>query len=129
MRGEVHMALVGSTASAYLTCLTAVMTVVAGLPHYVCRCPNGDIKSYCLGVGCGGQTCCLPSVRQTDRRASLGSPVERTETAGCCCHHVEPSGEPPEGQSLGIGAGCCVRTPAPAAVFATARVQAVPDES
>jgi hypothetical protein len=29
--------------------LTAAMTLVAGFPHFECRCPAGQFKPFCLG--------------------------------------------------------------------------------
>lgn len=72
--------------------LTASMTVVAGMPHFLCVCPDGSIKPFCSGpttspnssaTCCCGGTCC-------------------SDTSQCCCRgdccqankdHVTP-GEP-----------------------------------
>jgi hypothetical protein len=43
------------------------MTLVAGTPHFVCRCPNGDVKPFCLGP-------------------SLATTGESSQTVKCCCN-------------------------------------------
>lgn len=44
---------------------TAASTLLASVPHFVCRCPDGSIKHFCFGTGpgetsscCTGQSCC-----------------------------------------------------------------------
>lgn len=59
---------------------TAAMTLVAGTPHFVCRCANGAIKPFCLGLvspatgsccgGCPGKAC----------------DAGNTSKPSCCCH-------------------------------------------
>ena len=70
--------------------LTAVAVLTAGLPYGRCRCPNGNIKLFCLGLTsqsccCGGdccsgaaapsapKACCCQGRHETDRHAQVGS--------------------------------------------------------
>jgi hypothetical protein len=100
--------------SAACVWLTAVMTVIAGLPHFECRCPGGRLKPFCLGTPshthacccCGGGPCCCRSA------AVAGPAAEEPAGPSCCARIDEPSapqqvsaGRPPSVQPKG-----CVRT-------------------
>jgi hypothetical protein len=70
------MSHIGSRIMVGLVCGAALMTPVSGMPHFCCRCPNGRVKSFCLGLSfkstgccCGGGSCCS------------GSPTAKS----CCC--------------------------------------------
>jgi hypothetical protein len=102
-----------------LTCLAAILTLIAGAPHFECHCPGGQVKPICFGTAapshcCGGGACC---------RGMSGR--------GCCCRHQaahprcasqapcrgrdEPSRHPlgsPRDECLAQGRGC-VKTLAP----------------
>lgn len=94
--------------------LTAVMTLIGGLPHFDCRCPDGHLKQFCLAVAakrtgcccgggcCGGQGngCCGVKPNAGPKRPAVPS----------CCEHQssETTARSPvgvDGQAPG-----CVRT-------------------
>ena len=63
------MRTIGRTALTGLVWLTAAMTLVAGLPHFDCRCPSGQVKPFCLataskktGCCCGGACCTIDEI-------------------------------------------------------------------
>jgi hypothetical protein len=79
-----------------LACLAAILTPASGVSHFVCRCPNGHGKSFCLnttaensggcccGGGCcsragGGKRCCC-SRGKTARRARHDGGANRCRT-------------------------------------------------
>jgi len=68
--------------------LTAAMTLVAGFPHFECRCPDGHFKPFCLGFcsatsGCCGESCCRVHGSAVARRQPVA------EHKPCCCCHQE----------------------------------------
>lgn len=56
------------------TLVTAAMTLVAAMPHFECRCPDGYLKPFCFGCVSRASGCCCA-------RAEGSS----TESAKCCC--------------------------------------------
>jgi len=69
--------------------LTAIMTLVAGTPHFSCLCPDGHRKAFCprtfakaSGCCCGGACCRQGGCCQAGPRP----PAEAT-AAKSCCHH------------------------------------------
>ena len=79
-----------------LSWLTAVMTLVAGFPHFQCQCPNGSIKPFCFGVFCSSTGCCCnvcsggpKGYCRTGKGAVLGK-----GRAACCCRHTSSSSVP-----------------------------------
>jgi hypothetical protein len=81
----------GRTIWAGFSWLTAVMTLVTGLPHFQCQCPNGSIKPYCFGVFCSSTGCCCNNVCsggpkgfcRNGRGAAQGK-----GRAACCCRNT-----------------------------------------
>jgi len=74
------MALLYKTALAGQVWVTAIMTLIAGIPQFSCICSNGSTKSICVSVAmdssgccCGGGNCCSPS----------------QDAGGCCCKPVK----------------------------------------
>ncbi len=69
--------------------LTAVATLIAGTPHFVCRCPNGKLKPFCLGLsfattgkdGKASHCCCNGTCCSADG-------------AGCKCGKTQAYGSP-----------------------------------
>lgn len=57
-----------------LVWLTAIMTLIAGLPHVDCHCPNGRVKPFCLGFVSGCSSCCC-----------RGSCCSSVPGGSCCC--------------------------------------------
>lgn len=76
--------------------LTAIMTLVAGAPHLVCRCPNGRIKPSCLSVFTAKSTCCERSCcSPLPAEANASPPAAAVKQTCCCCetNQEKPSGE------------------------------------
>lgn len=66
--------------------LTALMTLVTGLPHFDCLCPDGHHKPFCFGfcfqsTGCCVSGCCVRSEKSSPK-------ADATET--CCSCHCKP---------------------------------------
>jgi hypothetical protein len=111
-----------SIALCLLTWLTAAMMLVAGTPHYSCRCPSGAIKPFCLGISfarakdaqqtanccCNGR--CCPS---QGTKSCVSSAREPKSCCGCCGDRgSKPTrGRPDAGGQ--VNGACCIRTLAP----------------
>lgn len=108
-----------------LTWLVLLLTPLTGVPHFVCRCPNGRVKPYCLGCVskttgcCCGCSCC--------RRSS--------DAKRCCCHAGGasstqcPSAEPSPDSHCSAGRSGCTKTLAEQAVFTPRGEQTARDVS
>jgi hypothetical protein len=87
--------------------LTAVMTLIAGLPHFDCRCPDGRLKRYCLslffknGCCCNGACCLVP--RKTP--PALGKKAEKACCPCCNARRPLPGDAPPRWGNVRT-AGC-----------------------
>lgn len=106
------MKLVVCAFQAGFVCLTAVTTLIAGLPHYDCICPNGDHKPFCLsrpvqrnGCCCGG-ACCSSS--PGGKCCCQGSDWGVNTKKGCC-QDKQPSLKEPRSGSA-VGSLCCQKT-------------------
>src|SRR5438132_246346 len=103
--------------------LTALATLVAGIPHFACRCPDGHVKPICIGTlfatsgCCCGGTCCSSSERGACcRRAPGRMAAEQLHAKSCCQHQVrQTNGEPAKQRE--VGPRGCTRTVAPAEVL------------
>jgi hypothetical protein len=100
------MAYLRRTALVTLVWLTAASTLLAGLPHFDCVCPNGRRKPVCFNVTdkntgcCCGGSCCAP-----DGKAGEGA-VQGEERGGCCCRgdqDARPNGLRPARNETGGG--------------------------
>jgi hypothetical protein len=98
-----------------LTWLTILLTPLTGMPHFVCRCPNGRVKPYCLGLASKASGCCCGCA--CCRRASEGK---------CCCCHTggassvqATSAAPSPDSHYSVGKTGCAKSLAGQAVFAT----------
>jgi hypothetical protein len=100
--------------------LTAAMTLVAGFPHFECRCPNGLLKPFCLGfcspnTGCCGEPCCrVPGNNSSSTSLAGSSAVPAKEKGCCCCQHKQELPPQPLDHSSGVTRPGCVRSVAPA---------------
>jgi hypothetical protein len=72
--------------------LTAIMTLVAGTPHFDCRCPKGNVKPFCLalltgktGCCCEGSCCSATSGEDVKTLAAHASPSATVPKETCCC--------------------------------------------
>lgn len=102
-----------------LVCLAAILTLIAGAPHFECHCPSGQVKPICFGAAAPSRCCCG------------GACCHGMSGRGCCCRHQaahprcasEPSCrgrdesprrrlDRPGGECLAQGRGC-VKTLAP----------------
>jgi hypothetical protein len=86
-------------------CLTAFMTLVAGMPHFHCVCPNGHIKPFCLSFFsqtaccCAGSCCAVPGAADEERPAK--------QTSCCCCQASRRQAGEPDQQFHATG---CTKT-------------------
>ena len=127
------------TSLSLIVWLTAATTLVAQTPHLACRCPNGTIKPFCLGITLGvtgasqrGANCCCN-----------GHCCARTQRACSCCGSTRdvPSccagGNPCQPTHVATGAGsqvsraCCTRSlaPSPIAPAPSVKTRIAPEHS
>src|SRR5438552_17897173 len=80
--------------------LTAIMTLVAGLPHWQCLCPNGNTKSACLEITSSAQACCCNGGCCGKQCGSAGqaSFANQTETHSCCRQSTVAASQKPDAQ-------------------------------
>ena len=79
--------------------LTAIMTLLAATPHFICHCPNGRTKLLCLTfssekTGCCDGSCCSASQEGDDKglAAHASLPAAGIKKNCCCCKdHQENS--------------------------------------
>jgi len=80
----------GSITRAAFLWLTAVMTLIAGLPHFRCQCPNDSVKPFCFGFACSASGgCCgnaCPSAPKDARHARAAAPAGKHKASCCCCN-------------------------------------------
>jgi hypothetical protein len=100
------------------------MTLVAGTPHFDCRCPNGNVKPFCLplltgktGCCCQGSCCSAFAGEEGETLAAQASPSATAPKKTCCCckAHQENAGDESRTASR-FGKTCCQKTLAMAAV-------------
>jgi hypothetical protein len=105
------MSAVGRTTWAGFGWLTAVMTLVASLPHFQCQCPNGSVKPFCFGVFCSSSGCCCGDVCSggpKDSQCNSKATPARKGRAPCCCAHPISKAQPKssDGPPCIEGRGC-----------------------
>jgi hypothetical protein len=71
--------------------LTAAMLLFTGLPHSLCRCPDGRIKLFCLGSASSATACCCAGAccsSSSGQGCCAGGTVASAQPAskGSCCH-------------------------------------------
>lgn len=114
------MATCGRKAWAALVWLTTLMTLVAGLPHFDCRCPSGQVKPFCPGqtstACCCGGSCCSPTQPPPPQDAPDG-------LCPRCGHHPDTRGDA-VGTEGAVGSACCLMTLAEAPVLAAGEARA-----
>jgi hypothetical protein len=95
-----------------LVWLTAAMTLVAGTPHFTCRCPNGQVKSICLGLSSKKSTCCCNGgCCAHGQEGGTACCCAQDAPAGCCCsQHAGQGPVKPEKAGAFTGSACCKRT-------------------
>ncbi len=89
-----------------LVWLTAVTTLIAGVPQLDCRCPTGQVKSICLGSVsetsecCCGGTCCAQRI----------VPIGQAQEGACCGRHQSQPANGPSGAGYRAERTGCVKT-------------------
>ncbi len=119
------MALVYRTVVAGQAWLTAVMTLVAGMPQFSCICPDGTVKAFCVSFStdpmaccCGGGKCCSPSKAggacccKATSTPHVAGPTGKT----CCGEHRDKKPDEQQGVRLQADQKGCTRTLAQPAV-------------
>src|ERR1700694_5540233 len=96
---------------------TAAMTLAARTPHFVCRCADGSVKLFCLGVGSQvAGTCCRGGPVRTACCGNSSS-AAGAKSKCCCCHKATRSSTKVPTPGLQVREHGCSRTLAQAAVL------------
>ncbi len=95
--------------------LTAVSTLIAGLPHGVCRCPNGQIKLFCFSSPSQTAKCCCNgsccgSEDGTEKTCQSGSSGAKAEGGCCCSQHGDDDTGAAAGARVTVQGNCCTKT-------------------
>ena len=116
-----------------LAALTAMMTLVAGVPHFDCLCPNGRVKQLCLTwttaknpCCCGGACCSANEPASCCQRKDTTS-TSAAEAKPCCATHQSSSKMASSRHTKVAAPTCCDRKLAetePAAVSSVKTVLA-----
>jgi len=113
--------------------VTAAMTLVAGFPHFECRCVNGHVKPFCLDFGsptsgCCGAACCSASPEESSS-GSQHHRASRVPKKCCCCQHEEKQPVKASPDHSQFRRPCCVKTAAPVKTWTSsdARVKIAKD--
>jgi hypothetical protein len=125
------MAILGRMIWAGQVWLTALLALAANFPHFECRCPNGQVKPYCLGF-CGKSSgcCCFRcGCGSAGRQGPRCCQARRAESHGnarrACCHgrhQSRPASELPSERSSVAERTVCVKTLAGVSAFVRAAV-------
>jgi hypothetical protein len=100
---------IGGITRAGFVWLTAITTLVAGLPHFQCQCPDGSIKPSCIGVFCSSSGCCCGDVCCGAKDSSLNAGAVRAGKGrpACCAHRFsQPTPDPSDRTPRVEGRGC-----------------------
>lgn len=111
------MGIIRRTAWAALIWLTAASTVLAGFPHFDCRCPNGQVKPFCFGFCsktagccCGGTGCSAKAGCPCCRRAGDAPSSGQSRKAACCHQQASGPGKFSAQGGLDVAGGRCTKT-------------------
>lgn len=92
--------------------LTAITTLIAGFPHFDCRCAGGKVKLFCLGIVaqdsgccCGGACCSADQGSTCCQKQKRDSSTGVARKSSCC----QGSQHLPKGTSC-VGAAGCVKS-------------------
>src|SRR5262245_8689263 len=118
------MSVLGRTPLAgWLALTAALLTPVAGVPHFVCQCPDGHVKEICLSTAapssgcCCGKACCSHSPGgQCCCRGKHGKMAAGQDRCGACAGQHQAGSE----ENLLVEPACCVKSPAGPAPLAIA---------
>jgi hypothetical protein len=97
--------------------LAAVMTLAAGVPHFRCRCPDGNLKLFCLNASSEGSDCCCHGSCCTASTASESSKCAteaETNHSECCGQQDQPQTTTVPGRDCKAECAGCQRSLAPA---------------
>jgi hypothetical protein len=90
-----------SIAAILIVWTTAISTLLAGTPHFVCRCPDGSIKHFCFGSTdgpksscCTGDSCC-PKNASNGTREEPSAPKPRKKVPCCRQENSSPQKSTP----------------------------------
>ncbi len=118
------MELVHKTVWTGIVLLTAAMTLVAGSPHFVCRCPNGQVKPFCLGFTskttgccCDGTCCCSSTPGKSCCCGQSDAPAGPASQESCCLQHRDQQSTESQGTTWQVGRVRCTKTMAQPPVF------------
>jgi hypothetical protein len=92
---------IGRTALVANVWTTAVLTLVAGLPHFECRCPDGTVKPFGLGLLSRAAGCCCGKADSAPAVEEQASAAPARPTCPLCRHHNEPAASRDSGCHLG----------------------------
>ncbi len=96
--------------------LTAIMTVVAGMPHFSCVCPDGSVKANCFTISSGSSCCCGAGkcCGASDGNGCCSrskNPLSTDEGKGSCCgQHQDQEARGSSGGCFEPQAPCCNRS-------------------
>jgi hypothetical protein len=114
-------ALAGATRAGFVL-LTALLTLVAGLPHVRCRCPSGRVIPFCLGSLFHGATgcCAAESPSSPDGCCASANGAETDPGAPSCCCHASAAWAEEAASEARLAAGHCTKSLTAADDLATA---------
>src|SRR5207237_7463117 len=98
----------------------------AGRPHFVCRCPSGQVKLFCTSLpakttGCCCANACCGSANRDGKSIAADRPKCCQTGKGCCAGKAKGFENGRTGSSVSLQRNGCTRT------LATADVQSLPD--
>jgi hypothetical protein len=120
---------------------TAATTLLAGTPHFDCRCPDGSIKRFCFNSTTSESPCCCSGTscgsnsndaKSCCRKKNSGS--QSTTKPSCCCKKSMAqntsvvAGNPPA-TGLVVRGTCCQKTLAETEIQSSVRATATVDET
>ena len=119
---------------------TSTSTLIAGTPHFDCRCPDGSIKRFCFSSASGESSCCCSSgcskANNDGKSCCRKQPSVSQSPAkpACCCKQskstpfpIASNSNPENGPA--VRSTCCQKTLATLEVQSSVRVTATVDES
>src|ERR1019366_7460198 len=117
---------------------TAAATLLAGTPHYNCRCPDGSIKRFCFSSASGQSSCCCNGM-DCFLKTSEGKSCCRKQTAGnqgaanpsgCCkASKSQVASVSKPVKELTVGGACCQKTLAEREFQSSVRGTTIVDEA
>jgi hypothetical protein len=113
------MGVLGRQLMTGMACLAAFLTPLGEMPRIVCFCPNGQVKSFCLGFTsetsgccCGGACCSRAAGGKGCCCCQTGCPARegQGQKAACCAQpQARPASNSPAGNRCISGNACCLK--------------------